>query len=65
MKEKSLVNIGSVYLRLGDAKKALEYLEQSLDIAKKEGLKHEEGNTLGSIGLAYLEIGDEKRRLDI
>ena len=51
-------NLGTAYLSLGDLKKAIEYHNLHLKIAKEVGDKHGEGIAYGSLGSAYLTLGD-------
>ena len=46
-------NLGNAYDSLGDLKKALEYNNLHLKIAKEVGDKHGEGNAHGNLGDAY------------
>ena len=46
-------NLGNAYDSLGDLKKALEYNNLHLKIAKEVGDKYGEGNAYGNLGDAY------------
>ena len=47
--------------RLGDLKKAIEYHNLYLKIAKTVGDKHGEGNAYGNLGNTYHRLGDFKK----
>jgi len=55
-----LGNLGSAYLQLGDARRAIGYYEQRLEIAREIGDRRGEGTVLGNLGSAYLQLGDAR-----
>jgi CHAT domain-containing protein/lipoprotein NlpI len=55
-----LYNLGMAYDIFNRRKKAIEYFQQSLDIARKIGDRHREGRCLGSLGISYLALALEK-----
>ena len=57
-------SLGNAYSALGDAKKAIDYYEQALKIAKEIGDRRGEGNHLGNLGSAYSALGDAKKAID-
>jgi tetratricopeptide (TPR) repeat protein len=59
-----LGNLGNAYSALGDVKKAIEYYEQALKIAKEIGDRRGEGNHLGNLGNAYSALGDAKKAIE-
>ena len=61
---KAYGNLGNVYHSLGDFKKAIEYHNLHLDIAKEIGNKHGEGNASGNLGIAYDSLGDFKKAIE-
>ena len=54
-------NLGNAYRRLGDFKKAIEYHERHLKIAKEVGDRSGEGNSYCNLGNAYDILGDLKK----
>ena len=50
-------------LQLGDARRAIGYLEQALAIRRKIGDRMDEGTDLGNLGNAYLQLGDAQRAI--
>jgi tetratricopeptide (TPR) repeat protein len=59
-----LGRLGSSYSNLGKTRKALEYYEQSLKIAKEIGNEREEGAELGNMGSAYSGLGEFKKAIE-
>jgi tetratricopeptide (TPR) repeat protein len=59
-----LGNLGSAYLALGDARKAIAFYEQALAIAREIGDKRNEGNWLGNLGSAYWALGDARKAIE-
>ena len=57
-------NLGDLYLRQGDLKKAIECYNQDLKIAKDIGDKRGEGVALSNLGIAYNETGDLKKSVE-
>jgi tetratricopeptide (TPR) repeat protein len=49
------------YANLGEARQAIEYYEQALEIAREIGDRRGEGNRLGNLGTAYKRLGDSAR----
>jgi len=60
----NLGNMGSAYAALGDARKAIDYYEQRLVIAREIGDRRGEGNALGNMGNAYAALGDARKAID-
>jgi tetratricopeptide (TPR) repeat protein len=56
-KGNDLGNLGNAYAALGDARKAIEFYEQALAIAREIGDRRNEGAWLGNLGLAYFHPG--------
>jgi len=56
--------LGIAYCRLGDFKKAVEYLELSLEITKEMGDTGREGMTYINLGVSYGSLGDFKKAVD-
>jgi len=51
-----LGNLGLTYSNGGQLDRAIDYYEQALTIARKNGDKRSEGNWLGNLGLAYRDL---------
>jgi tetratricopeptide (TPR) repeat protein len=49
---------------LGDARKAIEFYEQYLSIAREIGDRRGEGNALGNLGNAYADFGDARKAIE-
>ncbi|MEG4495528.1 CHAT domain-containing protein [Microcoleus sp. D3_18_C4] len=60
----TLNNIGSVYSRLGEKQKALEYYSQSLPLSRAVGDRGREAITLVSIGSVYSRLGEKQKALE-
>ncbi len=60
----ALGNLGSAYLSLGDARKAIEFYEQCLTLHREIGDRRGEGNDLGNLGLAYAALGDARKAIE-
>ncbi len=59
----NLGNLGSAYLNLGEAQKAIGYFEESLKIDREIGDRRGEGNALGNLGLAYSNLGEVQKAI--
>jgi len=57
-------NLGNAYHSLGDFKKAIDYYESCLKIAKEVGDRSGEGKAYGALGNAYFSLGDFKEAID-
>ncbi|CAH3163046.1 unnamed protein product [Pocillopora meandrina] len=57
-------NLGNANINLGNLKKAIEYANLHLKIAKEVGDKHGEGNAYGNLGNAYFSLGDFKKAIE-
>ena len=57
-------NLGNANINLGNFKKAIEYHNLHLKIAKEVGDKHGEGNAYGNLGNAYDSLGDFKKAIE-
>ncbi|MFA6373413.1 MAG: tetratricopeptide repeat protein [Methanothrix sp.] len=62
--EKILNEMGLVYFVLGDAKKAFEYYEQALIIAREIGDRRNEGVWLGNLGTACAALGAARKAIE-
>ena len=61
----ALGSLGNAYADLGDARKAIEFYEQALAIAREIGDRHREGANLGNLGHAYLALGDVRKAIEL
>jgi len=59
-----LGNLGSVYRNLGDIRKAIEYYEKALQIAKEIGDRKSESMWIGYIGGVYFDLDDAKKAIE-
>ncbi|KAL9981278.1 hypothetical protein ACROYT_G009957 [Oculina patagonica] len=57
-------NLGSAFLSLGDFRKAIDYFELHLKIAKEVGNKAGEGSAYGNLGIAFSNFGDFRKAID-
>ena len=57
-------NLGNANINLGNFKKAIEYHNLDLKIAKEGGDKHGEGKAYGNLGNAYKGLGDFKKAVE-
>ena len=64
LKAASLGSLGLCYYSLSDYQKAIEHLQQSLDIAREIGNREGEGNSLGNLGLCYYSLGDYQKAIE-
>jgi tetratricopeptide (TPR) repeat protein len=55
--------LGLAYAALGDARRAIEFYEEWLTIAREIGARVNEGNALGSLGNAYKDLGESQRAI--
>ncbi|MEH2451437.1 tetratricopeptide repeat protein, partial [Nostoc sp.] len=60
----ALNNLGNAYNYLGQYERAIEFLEQCLEIAKEIGERNSEGKSLGNLGNAYLSLGQYQQAID-
>ena len=56
--------MGMIYADLGEARKAIEYYEQALAIAREIGDRRGEGASLGNLGRAYADLGDARKAIE-
>ncbi len=61
---RAIGNLGSVYAKLGNDVRAIDYQEQSLAIAREIKDRLGEGTALGNLGLAYGALGDYGKAID-
>ena len=64
-KEKAniLNELGTISYFLSEPRKAIEFCEQALAIAKEIGDRRGEGIVLGNLGLAYSDLGEPKKAI--
>ncbi|MGV8126150.1 MAG: ATP-binding protein [Methanothrix sp.] len=58
-----LGNLGTAYWNLGEIRKAIEFYEQRLIIAREIGDMMGEGNALGNLGNAYAYLGEPHKAI--
>ena len=58
------MNLGVTYRNLGDYAKAIEYLQQTLNIVREIKDRQGEGNALGGLGNAYSSLGDYAKAIE-
>lgn len=59
-----LTLLGLAYDNLGDARKAIEYYEQRLAIAREIEDRRGEGIALGNLGVAHKNLGDARKAIE-
>ncbi len=59
-----LGNLGNAYSDLGEPRKAIEYHEQALKIAREIGDRRGEGAGLGNLGSAYSDLGEPRKAIE-
>jgi tetratricopeptide (TPR) repeat protein len=59
-----LGNLGLAHAALGQVRRAIEYYEQALAIAREIGNRWGEGADLGNLGLAYAALGQVRRAIE-
>ena len=57
-------SLGNAHHSLGDYKKAMDYHERRLQIAKEVGDRAGEGHAYGNLGNAHKSLGDYKKAID-
>lgn len=57
-------NLGLAYARLGEPRRAIEFYERRLVIAREIGDRRGEGAALGNLGLAYANLGEPRRAIE-
>ena len=55
---------GMAYADLGEVRRAIEYYEQALAIAREIGDRRGEGTDLGNLGNAYADLGQVRRAIE-
>ncbi|HEY9635667.1 MAG TPA: tetratricopeptide repeat protein [Coleofasciculaceae cyanobacterium] len=60
----TLNNIGSIYSRLGEKQKALDYHNQALPLWRAVSNLREEATTLTNIANVYAQLGEKQKSLD-
>jgi tetratricopeptide (TPR) repeat protein len=60
----ALGNLGTAYLSLGEARRAIEHYDQWHAIAREIGHRRGEGQALGNLGNAYAALGETRRAIE-
>ncbi|MGI2909842.1 tetratricopeptide repeat protein, partial [Tolypothrix sp. VBCCA 56010] len=55
---------GNAYNSLGQYQRAIEFLQQSLEISREIGDRNGEGASLGNLGNAYNSLGQYQRAIE-
>jgi tetratricopeptide (TPR) repeat protein len=58
---KAIGYLGVAYADLGDARKAIEFFNQSLAISREIAYRRGESGSLGNLGLAHAHLGEQDR----
>ncbi|MGI2905460.1 tetratricopeptide repeat protein, partial [Tolypothrix sp. VBCCA 56010] len=61
----ALTNLGVAYQSLGQYQQAIEFCQQSLQIAREISDRNCEGKSLSNLGLAYLDQGQYQQAIDL
>jgi tetratricopeptide (TPR) repeat protein len=59
-----LGNLGLTYAALGDARQAIEYHEQAIEIFRSTGDRQRTANNMGNLGLSYSHLGEFRKALE-
>jgi tetratricopeptide (TPR) repeat protein len=59
-----LDNLGLAYAALGEPRRAIEYYQQALAIAREIGDRRGEGNRLGNLGRTYAALGEARQAIE-
>ncbi|MBC6434261.1 tetratricopeptide repeat protein, partial [Nostoc sp. HG1] len=60
----SLTSLGNAYNSLGQYQQAIDFLQQSLDIAREIGDRNSEGKSLANLGNAYGSLGQYQQAIE-
>jgi tetratricopeptide (TPR) repeat protein len=60
----ALGNLGTAYADLGDARKAIEFFEQCLQLHREIGDRRGQGAALGNLGNAYADLGHPRKAIE-
>jgi tetratricopeptide (TPR) repeat protein len=56
-----LGNLGNAYAKMGETRRAADFYQQYLEIAREIGDRKGEGTALGNLGVAYKNLGEARR----
>ena len=59
-----LGNLGLAYAALGETRKAIEFYEKHMEIAREIGDRRGEGAALGNLGVAYANLGETRKAIE-
>jgi tetratricopeptide (TPR) repeat protein len=60
----ALGNLGNAWYSLGEPRRAIEFHEQVLAIAREMGDRRSEGSALGNLGVAWAALGEPQRAIE-
>jgi len=60
-----LGNLGNAYAALGEPRRAIEFYEQHLKVAREIGDRHGEGAALGNLGNVYAALSEPRRAIEL
>jgi tetratricopeptide (TPR) repeat protein len=60
-----LLSLASAYMQLGEYPKSIDLSEKALEIARRIGDIHGEGNALDNMGSAYMYLGEYRKAIDL
>jgi tetratricopeptide (TPR) repeat protein len=65
VERRALGNLGAAYQHRGDIRRAIDFYNQSLDIARETGDRGNEARMLLNIGVAHIDLGEPRDALEL